>query len=138
MKVRTLTVLVTAVLLLTSCIPSINPFYTEKDVVWDARLLGEWTSDKADDTDIWKFETGPGKAYKLSVRDKGKEGAFDAHLFRIEDGTFLDLIPAECNFATNQADLVAFSMVRGHLLVRVSALEPGLKLAFFNFDCLGK
>jgi hypothetical protein len=139
MKTRTLVVLVAAALLLCSCIPSLNPFYTDRDVVQDAHLLGEWQdASQADDPDIWKFEPGEGKAYKLSVREKGKQGVFEAHLFRLKEGYFLDLIPAECNFATNQADLVAFSMYPGHLLMRVSELEPGLKLAFFDFDWLDK
>ena len=139
MKTRTHLLLAAAALLLCSCIPSINPFYADLNVVWDARLLGEWQdASQTDDPDIWKFEPGDGKAYKLSVREKGKQGVFEAHLFRLKDGYFLDLIPSECNFATNQADLVAFSMFPGHLLVRVSELEPGLKLALFDFDWLDK
>ena len=76
-------------------------------------------------------------AYKLAIAEKpGKEGEFTAHLFKLKQEYFLDLLPRECNYATNQADLVAFSMIPGHLLVRVPQIEPELKLAFFNFDWL--
>jgi hypothetical protein len=139
MKIRTVLTLTATALLLSSCIPSVNPFYTERDVVWDARLTGEWQeADKAEDPEIWKFEKSEGKTYKLTVQEQGKQGLFDAHLFRLKGEYFLDLIPVECNYATNQADLVAASMIPGHLLVRVTELEPGLKLAFFDFDWLEK
>jgi hypothetical protein len=140
MKIRPLTIVAAAALLLCSCIPSVNPFYTDRDVVSDGRLLGEWQeAGKADDPEIWKFEASEGKAYKLTVREnQGKEGVFSAHLFRMKNESFLDLIPAQCEYATNQAGLVGASMFPGHLLVRVSEFEPGLKLAFFDFDWLEK
>ncbi len=31
-----------ALVLFCSCIPSVNPFYTDKDIIFDNRLLGEW------------------------------------------------------------------------------------------------
>ena len=140
MKIRNLSAFAAAALLFGACIPSVNPFYTAKDVVLDTRLFGEWQAkDKSGDCDIWKFEKTDTNAYKLTVTDKeGKQGEFNAHLFKLEDNYFLDLIPTGCEYATNQADLVAFSMFPGHLLVRVFQLEPELKLALFDFDWLGK
>jgi len=140
MKKRNLITLTAAAVLLCSCIPSVNPFYTDKDVVFDARLLGEWQEkDKSDNPDVWKFESATNKTYKLTVTEKeGKQGRFNAHLFQLKQEYFLDLIPDDCNYATNQADLVAASMYPGHLLVRVPQLEPELKLAFFDFDWLQK
>ena len=129
-----------AAALLCSCIPSVNPFYTDKDLVFDPRLLGVW-QDKGNtnNPDIWRFEAGTNRTYRLTVTEKGsKQGVFSACLFRLKQEFFLDLIPVECNYATNQADLVAFSMFPGHLLVRVPQIEPELKLALFDFDWLQK
>lgn len=140
MKTRNLITCASVALLLCSCIPSVNPFYTGQDVVFNARLLGEWQEkDKSDNPDIWKFESATNKTYKLTVTEKeGKQGRFNAHLFQLKQEYFLDLIPADCEYATNQADLVAFSMFPGHLLVRVQQFEPELQLAFFDFDWLQK
>jgi len=142
MKTQNLVAIAGAAALLCSCIPSVNPFYTAKDVVYDARLLGEWQEkkDKPEEAEIWKFERSDTNAwYKLTVTEKeGKQGEFNAHLFKLQQEYFLDIIPADCKYATNQADLVAFSMFPGHLLVRVSQLEPELKLALFDFDWLAK
>ena len=125
-------------LLLSACIPSVNPFYTDKDVIFATSLLGEWqVKDKEDEPQHWRFERGNGTDYALTVRDdEGKEGEFKATLFKLKDHQFLDLLPTECEYATNQADLVAFSMFRGHLLVHVAQMEPELRMAFFDFEWL--
>jgi hypothetical protein len=140
MKTRNLIAIAIAGVLLSACIPSVNPFYTDKDVVFDGRLLGEWqVKESSDGSQLWKFEKGDDKAYKLTVTEKdSKRGEFNAHLFKLKQEFFLDLIPSNCEYATNQADLVAFAMYPGHLLVRVSQLEPELKLAFCDFDWLKK
>jgi len=140
MKKQNLIATLGAAVLLCSCIPSVNPFYTDQDVVFDARLLGEWQEKhKSDKPDVWKFDGTTNKMYKLTVTEKeGKQGRFNAHLFQLKQEYFLDLIPDDCQYATNQADLVAFSMFPGHLLLRASQLEPELKLAFFDFGWLEK
>ena len=143
MKIRNLIVPAAAAVLFCSCIPSVNPFYTDKDVVFDARLLGEWQDkDKKDNPEVWKFEKSGDQAYLLTVTEKkdkqDKQGKFDARLFKLKQELFLDLIPGDCDYATNQADLVASAMFPGHLLVRVPQIEPELKLAFFDFDWLKK
>ena len=140
MKTSNLIALAAAAALLCSCIPSVNPFYTDQDVVFNARLLGKWQEkDKSDNPDVWKFECATNKTYKLTVTEKeGKQGRFKAQLFQLKQEYFLDLIPSDRDYATNQADLVAASMYPGHLLVRVQQFEPELQLAFFDFDWLQK
>ena len=140
MKKRTLIACAAAAVLLAACIPSVNPFYTEKDVIANEHLLGEWQEKgNTNNPEIWYFETSTnGSAYKLTVTEDGKTGEFSAHLFKLKGEQFLDLIPTDCNYATNQADLVAFSMFPGHLLLHVPQIEPTLKLAPFNFDWLAK
>jgi hypothetical protein len=140
MKTHPIIALASAALLFSACIPSVKPFYTDQDVAFDPRLLGEWREkDKADDPTVWRFERAGDQSYKLTViEEQKKEGKFSARLFKLKAEWFLDLIPTDCDYATNQADLVAFSIVPGHLLVHVSQIEPELKLAFFDFDWLQK
>ncbi|HWD93212.1 MAG TPA: hypothetical protein VG938_12785 [Verrucomicrobiae bacterium] len=137
---RTLTACAAAAVLLAACIPSVNPFYTEKDVVMDQRLLGGWQEKgNADNPDVWQFERSTnGNSFNLTITENGRTGEFSAHLFKLKTEEFLDLIPTDCDYATNQADLVAVSMFPGHLLVHVPQIEPALKLEFFNFDWLEK
>ncbi len=140
MNTRKLIAVAGLALCLPACIPSLNPFYTEKDLVFDPRLVGTLREkSEAQEAEVWQFEKTGDKAYKLSMTDKdGKRGEFAAHLFKLKQDYFLDLIPNDCNYATNQTDLVAWAMFPGHLLARVPQIEPELKLAFFNFDWLAQ
>ncbi|HEY5043865.1 MAG TPA: hypothetical protein VIK53_17980 [Verrucomicrobiae bacterium] len=128
-----------AVVLLCSCVPSVNPFYTDKDVVTDPRLPGVWQEAGNDKPSVWKFEAGETNSYKLTVtEDTGKTGEFNAHLFKLGEEHFLDLIPTGCDYATNQAELVGVAMIPGHLLVRCSPGESKMHLALCDPDWLKK
>ena len=126
--------------LIAACVPSVNPFYTGKDVVTDARFAGSWLEDEDKDQPvIWKFTATTNNAYACTVtEDKGKTGSFEGHLFKLGTEFFLDLTPTECNYATNQAGIVGVAMIPGHLLVRVQFTEKKLKLALCDPDWLKK
>ena len=139
MKPRVLLVAGAAGLLLTACVPSVDPFYTAEDVVFDPQLVGGWRSaDEDDGPEQWKFvETEPGRGYRLIVTEEdGRQGEFKATLFKLDDHCFLDLTPTDCSYATNQAQLVAVAMFPGHLVLHVAQIEPSLKLAFMDVDWL--
>ncbi len=139
MKIKKLLGTALGILLVAGRIPSLNPFYTEKDLVFESRLIGEWQSKDSSDPQRWTFERAGDKGYKLVVTDKqGKKGILDARLFKLKDETFLDLTPGDCEFAPTQADIVAAGLIPGHLLVRVPRIDPVLRLAFCDYDWLGK
>lgn len=138
MKIQHVIPLVGATVLFCACIPSLNPFYTQKDVVTEPRLVREWKNAKDPQT-TWNFETNGKGAYTLHETDKDqKAGEFTAVLFKIDKDYFLDVIPNKCDYATNQSDLVSMAMFPGHLLFRVLQFEPTLKTSFFDFDWLSK
>ena len=139
MKTKTLTALAGCAILLTACFPSVNPFYTETDLVTDPKLPGEWREKDKTNSVVWRFEIADEKSYKLSITEEdGKQGEFEARLLKLKDERFLDLTPSKLDYATNQAVLVAAAMIPGHLLVRVSQIEPELKLALFDNDWVEK
>ncbi len=140
MKKRNLITIAAAAILLAACIPSVNPFYQAKDVVFDPHLVGEWQEkDKANQPEVWKFEQSTNNAYDLTVTEEGgKTGKFRATLFKLKQEQFLDLIPTDVDYATNQASLVAFSMFPGHLLMRIGQTDPELKIAVCDYDWLEK
>jgi hypothetical protein len=138
MKKRNIVIGIAAAVLLAACIPSLNPYYTEKDLAFDPKLIGEWQEkDKTEELETWKFEQGKDKAYSLTVTEKdGKRGEFEAHLFKLKQDYFLDIVATD--IGTNVADLISFSLIPGHLLLRVPQIEPELKLAGSDFDWLEK
>jgi hypothetical protein len=91
-------------ILLAGCIPqtSLQPFYTEKDLILEPALLGSWTmqgegTEEGEDVNpfagnIWTFQQGEDKSYTLHVAGKTTGANFSAHLFRLGHALFLDLI----------------------------------------------
>jgi hypothetical protein len=138
MKIKHILPWIGAAALFCACIPSLNPFYTEKDVIKDPRLVREWKN-VSEPESTWTFETNSKGTYTLSETLKdNKSGRYTAVLFKIGNDTFLDLIPDKCDYATNQSDMVGASMFPGHLLLRISQMEPTLKTSFFDFDWFSK
>lgn len=127
---------VAAVALLSACVPSVNPFYTDKDLITDPRLAGTWVeTGKKERAVLWNFEPATNNVCAVSLKDEdGKAGKFEGHLFKLDKETFLDLTPTECHFDDKQAGLVNCAVIPGHLLVRVNLETEKLSLAFCNPD----
>lgn len=84
--------LIAAVLLtvvLTGCISSLNPLYTEDDLVFNADLLGEWS---AEETQLTFSKNGDNAYYLISSNEN--EG-FKTHLVKLKNFTFLDIYPLD-------------------------------------------
>ena len=64
-----------ALILVTGCIvTSVNPLYTEKDLVFDPALVGAWSEGEGKDT--WAFEkAGEKKARSRSLEARGQESS---------------------------------------------------------------
>jgi hypothetical protein len=138
MKTRNLILCVGAAVLLGACIPSVNPYYTAKDVVYDARLTGIW-SDPDDAKNSWQFDGNGTNAYDLVITEDGtKSATFKAVLFKLKGQLYLDTMPRKFELREDQPAMVAMSVIPGHLLFRVRELEPHLKLDGFDWDWLKK
>ncbi len=131
-----------ALLLVTGCIvTSVNPLYTEKDLVFDPALVGAWGEDN--DKDTWAFEKAAQKKYKLLHTDgKGRTGTFEAHLVKLGKYQFLDLHlidPGEKEeWQINELAAVAMIMRPGHLFFKVSQIQATLQLSALHEDWLQK
>ena len=78
MKPIGISIILAFVFLLTACVPSLNPLYTEQDLVFDKSILGVWTDDKQ--TETWEFVYVDEKEYKLVHTDE------DGYAYRHGDG----------------------------------------------------
>jgi hypothetical protein len=131
--------LIAVVTLVTGCVSSVYPFYTDKDVVTDVRLVGTWRPDKGKDNDAkketWEFESTTNKTYVVTIiDDDDKRGQFECHLFKIRRELFIDLTPTEVDYATNQISEIAQLMIPGHLLFRVKFEDQKLKMAVIDVN----
>ena len=131
-------ILVLLALALAGCVPSWNPFYTEKDLVFDPALVGTWRPVEAKDSsqENWSFTKAGDKNYQLSQTDEeGRKAAFEVRLFKLKDHRFLDLYLTKVEGDNLKVNAWAStSLVPAHLLLRVEQTEPTLKLAAMNPD----
>ena len=90
---KTLRIIITGTLIaiLSGCVPSLNPLFTDKDLIFDTTLLGDWKNKE----EKWSFEKNGDNKYKLTHLDNGNQATFSAHLVKINDFTFLDISPLD-------------------------------------------
>jgi hypothetical protein len=93
MRIVKMLVAVGIVALALSCVPSLHPLFTAKDVTFDPTLVGTWS--EKDKTDTWTFTKSGENAYGLVITEEGVPGKFEAHLVRLGEMLFLDLYPEE-------------------------------------------
>ena len=112
------------------CVPSWNPLYTDKDLVFDPQLVGTW---KGDEGETWKFEKSSDKKYKLVYTDGEGKATFVAHLLKINDRQFLDLFLHDSAAEDMKMNALAKATILPvHLFFRVDEIGTSLKMAVVN------
>lgn len=130
-----------------SCIPSLFPLYTEKDLVTDDRLVGTWD---AGDSSIWIVDrldynpkpdpwhpawTPPAKqkSYRLTVlEDHGGDtlkAEFSMHMLVLDGKYFLNYFPTEY---TLDHEFLSWHMIEANNFSRVRVTQDSLVLNFFD------
>ncbi len=97
MTMRTIGILVVAglAMLLSGCVWSVHPLYTEKEVAFEPALVGVWATADGEKTAI--IQPGEGKTYEITYLSndlsEGASGKYSARLVRLGDYLFLDVRP---------------------------------------------
>ncbi|MCP4607619.1 MAG: hypothetical protein GY845_02735 [Planctomycetes bacterium] len=134
--------------LLGGCVPvmSLHPLYTEKDVVFEKRLLGTWVDDPNSPETTWQFSRidEPNNAYNLVFSDEeGKKGSFVAHLVKLQNRLFLDVYPSELPSKiedSNKLELPfnSFFLIPAHTFLKIDFKGPKLKMWITNDEDMKK
>jgi hypothetical protein len=127
MKIKfALAVMVVAVLLTGCWQKSVYPFFKDKDVFFEEKLLGIWREDKpGDDATTWKIEKGESPdTYNFHIDGKDLKLDCDGRLFKMADTKFLDL------YSRNRGvvDMPAHTLFRVRDLgetLKIQLLSPG-------------
>ncbi|HUS37473.1 MAG TPA: hypothetical protein VM680_19150 [Verrucomicrobiae bacterium] len=126
-KLIALAVLAAAVALTGCWQKSVHSFYTEKDVFFEEKLLGEWREvgkekEEGEGT-TWTISKGElPKAYTIKIADKETKLECDGRLFKMADTQFLDL------YSRNRSVLD----MPAHTLFRVRELGATFKLQLLS------
>ena len=122
------------IILLGGCVPSLHELYTEDTLVFEKKLLGQWTHED----EIWQFEKGGGeKSYDLTIikKEEGRS-VLVGHLVKIDDKLFLDLYPGEMELGVG--DFYKMHLLPAHTFLKLEAIEPQLAMRAMMPDTLGK
>jgi hypothetical protein len=120
-------------LIFTGCVQSLNPLYTDADLIFDEALLGVWTD--AEGAESWAFTSSDEKEYKLLYTDeKGKKGVFKTRLLKIDGKTFLDLTPVKPAGAEN--DFYKANFLPTHTFVQITSPPPNARISYLEPDWL--
>ena len=131
--------------LLGGCVPvmSLHPLYTEKDVVFDKKLLGTWVQNDSNNTWEFKYPDESKKAYGLVFCDEeDKKGSFVAHLVKLRNRLFLDVYPSKfpgeqgSNEPEWEYNMLFFLPV--HTFIKIESIEPQLKMRLTDDDEMEK
>src|SRR5262249_27877563 len=98
--------------LLAACGPasSLNPLFTERNSIFDDRLVGDWC-EKGPDNATLRFEQAGPSAYRLTNLETDREGGratetpYEAHLVGLGAYRFLDVAPLQMTAASDYQDL---------------------------------
>lgn len=94
----------TLLCLCTSCIPSIQPFYTSDLLTTSDDFRGTWIAEQSEEnmhdlqlisTTTWVIEALEDGSYRIRMETDGKAGWFAGHLFRAGQQLLLDTTPGE-------------------------------------------
>ena len=127
---RLAAVLILSTLFWGCLVPSLHPIYTEKDLVFDPKLVGVW----GEGDDVWRFSKEGEKAYRLNVTVDGKPGAFKAHLVELEGHRFLDIQPKALDLDEEDAPLHWALCLPTHVFMRINVAGDTLKMASPDAD----
>ena len=112
-------------LALTACAPSLHPFYTDDDVVFDEALPGLWIDDSGG---TYKFTKSGDNYYELLVMDD-EPARFEARLIDLGGVTFLDLYPKPLG---KEINLYPGNFAPAHTLARVTIGKDSISIAMMD------
>lgn len=134
-------------LMASSCIPSLFPLYTEKDLVTDDRIIGTWEAGEMGTwvierlyykplIDIFSSDWSDAKennTYKLVVIETDGEDTLEAefvvHLMVLGGQHYLNYYPGDFEL---DHDFLSWHMVEANNFSKVWITEDSISLAFFD------
>lgn len=118
--------------LFSSClmIPSLKPFYTDEDVIFDENLLGEWGNAKPDKENFTLiFRKRTDSSYTVESFSYDRIGVFEVHLFKLDDQYYLDFYPI---MGKDVNDFHALHLIPAHTIMQCRLEGDRLAVIAFN------
>jgi hypothetical protein len=137
---------------LSGCLATLHPLFTEKDLVFDPRLLGRWK--EGNGGDIITFEQGTAasfnqlpeklrslstKAYLMTSKEDGHEVKNYCFLIRLGKELYLDFYPCENDLQKNYDGFYKQHLTKMHIFYRLRFnSDRSFNFQIFDGDFLKK
>jgi hypothetical protein len=128
----------TLLALLSGCVQSLHPYYTEAQLTYDPALEGKWAGE---DQKVSVVLTGDAeaKSYQaLYTDEENKTGKFDVRLAKVNGQLLLDITPAEPE-RENESDMYQVHLLPVHsfmLLTRAEGDKDSFQVRVMDYDWL--
>jgi len=119
-------ILLSSLLMLSGCFYTLNPIYTDKDVVFDPALTGDWVQVNGNRVLAFAQEGGENR-YRLTYRDGAATQEYAVHLVELEGRRFLDFYPSPGGAPKSLSPVMPL-----HAIALVNQTGASLKLSFPN------
>lgn len=130
--------LITLSFFMSGCfVKSLYPLYTEKDIIFDEALCGEWMEENENNKTIWKFvKDEDGKSYKLTHTDEdGNKAGFSVHLVKLGKYKFIDIYLVDLMESSKSVNhLAVLHLAPTHTFARVDEIGDKLRIRWFNLE----
>ncbi|MBN2349663.1 MAG: hypothetical protein JXJ22_12525 [Bacteroidales bacterium] len=151
MKTKSLLITVFAIIILiSSCIPSLHPLYTKKDLILDNSIVGNWISGESDsDQSNWnitkyqkKYRPGPqlnnpdddeDKLYRLEYIECGDTIGFNLYVLKLGDYVYFDFYPFDYESKNDMRNMHLFPV---HTFAKVEIQQEQIILHQFDIGFL--
>jgi hypothetical protein len=126
------------VLLLSGCIPSVHPLYSDDVLRENTHLIGAWSEEE---DDRWSFEED-GDGYYLTHYDGKNYGYFEVYLVQLGNNYYFDFYPdhLDKSFTINQEtvinDMLGWHLLPVHTFAKVNIEKDKLVIWMFDPDWL--
>jgi hypothetical protein len=109
---------------------SLNPLFTEDELVSYSDVIGTWKHEK----ETWTFEAGPKKAYKLTHEDEKKRKAtFTASMGKLGTNLLMDIVVEDIEGDVLN-NLASVQLIPGHVMLKVSKRGADLSLLALDLE----
>lgn len=120
-----------AMLLGSSCVPSIHGIATESNILFKPELVGSWVPEEGEGA--WIFENENDKGYLLTLQTPdGIDGTFHTALVELDGHLFLDLFPSDSDPSWPIDSFYGLHFLPIHTFIQLELSQENLSLRMMD------
>lgn len=137
MRLPSLAAMLLAAFFVGGCASAVSPLFNKTDAVSDPAIVGTWVGGDKDNQDTVQIERAKDGSYQVTVHDtkSGDDSVYEAHLVKLGDASFADLLLTNLRHAGQDVDL-PWGAVALHQIVKYQVTANDLAVSLISDDAL--